>query len=200
MRLIHIQPCDLWDYFKSHAIQLEQKPVVCATSGEMEIWLSNDDGIMSFTVFENDIELASFEIFDQDDIPEQYVRALMMLGFDEDEICDDGDGGFAFENDDAETDDDSETDDEKQDLIFEREEELETILTNTIYDVLGDDGDNVSEKDITEATMLLKEVVCDLLAKKYGMPIYRPMWLVDEDGTKFFEEYPYPSIIEDSTA
>lgn len=189
MKMIHITPSELWRYFKANALVLESKPVVCATYGSREIWMTNDDGIMVCSIFEDDIEVADFEIYDPDDIDEQYVRALMEIGFSEDEI---------IESDSTHSNDEDEPDDlELQARINSREAELDTIVENMVYDILGDDSADVVSADIEKSVSVLKEIICDVLTKKYDMPLYRPMYLVSEDGEKFFEEYPYPSMVSD---
>ena len=190
MKMIHLTPSELWRYFKTNALALESKPTVCATSGSREIWMTNDDGIMVLAVFEDDIEIFDLEIYDPDDVDEQYVRALMEIGFSEDEI---------IESDPSHgSDDDGETDDtELQARINAREAELDTIVENMVYDILGDDSADVVSADIEKSVSVLKEIICDVLTKKYDMPLYRPMYLVSEDGSKFFEEYPYPSMVSD---
>lgn len=188
MKMIHITPSELWRYFKNNALPLESKPVVCATSGSREIWMTNDDGIMVLAVFEDDIEIFDLEIYDPDDVDEQYVRALMEIGFSEDEITE-SDSSHG-------SDGDGEADDlELQAQINAREAELNTIVENMVYDILGDDSADVVSADIEKSVSVLKEIICDVLTKKYDMPLYRPMYLVSEDGSKFFEEYPYPSMM-----
>ena len=193
-RRIYIQPYELWSVFKSNALDLEQHSKICAEYDEQSVWFFNDDGIPCFVVFNAGEEIETFDMFDEDDI-DQYIMVLVAIGFDESEIKQD-ESECGSDNSEPGSESVAVSDHEEQETIEAREDELDTIITNMVYDILGDDESGVSEADIDDAAHLIKEVVCDILGKKYGMPVYRPMYLVDENGSKFFEEYPYPVIVD----
>lgn len=77
-----------------------------------------------------------------------------------------------------------------------RDAELNEYAENLICSILSDDIDSVENKTIEEAAITIKEVVCEILANQFNMPIYRPLELVKEDDdhniVHFIEDYPYP--------
>lgn len=185
-RNIYLAPSQIAGYFKRNAITLETRSVLCAENGECSIYLSNEDGIMVFSVTGINGDEYTFEVYDDDDL-DQYIRSLMKIGFMEEEI-------EMYDEEQFDVDESADID-YLRSQIAEREEELNTSVINMVYDVLGDDADEITEVDIERAAGTIKEIVCDVLAKKYGFPVYRPMMLIDEDtGEEFFEEYPYPAI------
>ena len=186
MKRIIVQPDDFWDFFKKNALKLEERSELVAENGDRSIWVFNDEGIASFIIYEGDAEVEGFELFDEED--NQYALALIAIGlFDEIEEESDTVSGEDYDEDDEDA------------LIEEREEELDTVCANLVYDILGDDSDAATADEISQAAKLIKEVVCDILTKKFGFPIYRPMYLVDEDGKQFFTDYPYEQMLEDKT-
>jgi len=43
----------------------------------------------------------------------------------------------------------------------------------------------------------IKEHMLEYISRKHGLPVRRPMFLEDENGEEFFEEYPYDCIVFD---
>lgn len=185
MKRILVKPDELWSFFKKNALKLEERSELVAENGNRSIWVFNDEGIPSFIVYEGDVDVEGFDLLDEED--DQYALALIAIGFDEIET--DEESGTVSGEDYDEDDEDA--------LIEEREEELDTVCANMVYDVLGDDSDAATADEISQAARFVKEVVCDILTKKFGFPVYRPMYLVDEEGKKFFSEYPYEQMLED---
>ena len=186
MKRIIVQPNDFWDFFKKNALKLEVSSELVAENGDRSIWVFNDDGIASFIIYEGDVEVEGFELLDEDD--NQYALALIEIGlFDEIEEESGTVSGEDYDEDDEDA------------IIEEREEELDMVCSNMVYDILGDDSDAATADEMSKAAKFIKEVVCDILTKKFGFPVYRPMYLVDEDGKKFFSEYPYEQMLEDKT-
>ena len=186
MKRILVKPDELWSFFKKNALKLEEHSELVAENGNRSIWVFNDDGIPSFIIYEGDAEVEGFELFDEED--DQYALALIAIGFGDDIEEESGTvSGEDYDEDDEDA------------LIEEREEELNVVCENLIYDVLDSDTDAVTADEISQAAKFIKEVVCDILTKKFGFPVYRPMYLVDEDGKKFFAEYPYEQMIDDKS-
>lgn len=86
----------------------------------------------------------------------------------------------------------SEVEDElsEDDKIEEREAELDDAVYYFVSAVLGDFFDDVLD-ELGELCDDLKEHFLEYMARKHGLAIYRPMYLEDENGEDFFEEYPY---------
>lgn len=82
---------------------------------------------------------------------------------------------------------------EEQTEIDERESELDDAvlyfleiamdMSGYTLDDFTDEADEIYED--------VKDHFLEYLARKWGLPIRRPMYLEDEDGEEFFEEYPY---------
>lgn len=206
--IIRVKPEKIWEYFKTNQDRLETTQILIASRFPFELYITNDDGTAVFTIYEGDDPVSAYEAYSQFDIQEVYEEALDDIdieydGFDEDD--DDDDCGFDNMNlldrtlDGSSDEDDSKDETEEEFDIRIRETELNNAVQNLIYDILEQDIDNVSSDEIEQATFTIKEVVCDILAKQYHLPVYRPMFLISGNGEKFFEEYPYPAIEDDTT-
>lgn len=80
----------------------------------------------------------------------------------------------------------------QEETIKAREEEIDLAITNMLLEIepevfsdLPNTGEIVAE---------LKEAIGDFLYSKYGVSIYRPAYLIDEDGNSVYCAYPYPDI------
>lgn len=82
----------------------------------------------------------------------------------------------------------SDMEDTSADYIQEREEELTDATQDFIYAVLGGCGAIEFYEDVVEDC---KEHFLEYLARRHNIAIHRPMFLVDDDGEEFYEEYPY---------
>lgn len=80
-------------------------------------------------------------------------------------------------------------------------EHCEKIFQNLFEDLIGDivGGSalgNVSDLDVTDDMVSdIKEHTLEYMARKHGLPIYRPMYLEDENGEIFYTDYPYECMI-----
>ena len=82
----------------------------------------------------------------------------------------------------------SSEEEENQLLIDDREEELDLYVSDFCSGVLGFNSlYEFEEEDLED----IKEHFLEYLYRKHNVPIYRPMYLEDENGEEFFEEYPY---------
>lgn len=90
-----------------------------------------------------------------------------------------------------EAEEDELTDLEIEDMISERESELdcavwellETVLQGVYCDDCCEDFDDMLDD--------LKEHFLEYMARKHDLPVYRPMILEYDDGTEELSEYPY---------
>ena len=80
----------------------------------------------------------------------------------------------------------------EKEIIEEREDEITVLFQNLLFDLLVDTANEDIINDIVED---VKEHTLEYIARKHGMPIYRPMYLEGEDGTDFYSEYPYEEMI-----
>lgn len=199
MEDIRVSPDKIWDYFVANRDRLETIQFLIAQNDSMEVYLTNDDGTAVFTVYVGEDPVSDYESYSQFDIEGTYKLALSEIGIDIDD--DDNDGFDDFTDRILSYYGSEEADEEETEEEFDircRERELNNAVQNLIYDVLDDNIDDVSTEEIEQATFTIKEMVCDILAKQYHMPVYRPMFLITDKGERFFTEFPYPSIIDDS--
>ena len=83
-----------------------------------------------------------------------------------------------------------------EDAIQEREDELSDAVIAFLRDTVGESLEWCS-LEFDEMCDDLKEHFLEYIARKYGVDVYRPMFLVDEKGEEFFVEYPYDNMIFD---
>lgn len=95
-------------------------------------------------------------------------------------------------------DEDAEDDEDEQGTHFAQQSEIEdreAELDMAVDDFLSVAIDGLSLADFAdEADVVCEDVkdhFCEYLARKWGLPIRRPMYLEDEDGEDFYAEYPY---------
>lgn len=80
----------------------------------------------------------------------------------------------------------------QDDEIDQRETELDMLVTDFITGVMSTGGYfDSGAADADEIVDDCKEHFLEYLARKHGLRVYRPMYLEDEDGNEFFDEYPY---------
>ena len=91
--------------------------------------------------------------------------------------------------------DDDEPEFDEDDAIEDRERELDAAFEDLLTAVVDNQRDLMMRYE--EIVEDLKDLVCERLARKYHLGVYRPMILVDEDGEEFYEEYPYEVMIYD---
>ena len=75
-------------------------------------------------------------------------------------------------------------------------DDRETLLTDAAYSFLCEILDDPIEKIVgkiesEEIIEDFKDHALEYLARKWELPIYRPMILEDDNGEDFYEEYPY---------
>lgn len=189
VRRIIIKPSEIWRYFQNNSEKLSNVMHMIAENDDWTVWITADEEEALIQVqYDGDV-VREYVAYDESDIEEQYGFALDDIGFFPEEYDDPacGDPVCAYSG---------AFDDQVCDVdIAEREAEIDEIVTKFIIEMLGDEYIDTDDEAIEESTKTVKEVVCDILCKQYGMKLYRPMWLVGEDGNKFFAEYPYPHIL-----
>ena len=90
----------------------------------------------------------------------------------------------------GEEDEEYDEDDLAQVLIDEREDEIDAAVDDFLAVILQTNGYEY-DSAIDEIHDDAKEHFIEYLARKFKFEIYRPMYLEDENGEDFFEEYPY---------
>lgn len=175
MNNVLVRPSDVWAYFHAHKSEFtnDMQLIASTSDGAIGIYLTEDNGSPLFIVEEADDVIDEDEAITKVDC-EETARKLYFehLGYDELDMSADTD----LENE----------------VIAEREDEITVLFQNLLFDLLVDTADEDIINDIVED---VKEHTLEYIARKHGLPIYRPMYLEDEDGTDFFSEYPYMEMI-----
>jgi hypothetical protein len=185
---IILQPDEVWDYFVEHEEECDECMFEIASCSEYgtAVYLSRSSkGIGCITVEADDQEVYNEEVIDAEDtkktvqkVYDDYLTDKVI------EILSD----FEPQEDDTLQD--------QEDEIAMREEELDNLIWDFVMGVFG--GETYADFDCTgEVLDDLKDHFLEYMYRKHGFDIYRPMVLEDEDGTEFFEEYPYEHMVFD---
>lgn len=171
---ITVAPSDVWGYFYANKDKFGSDMYLIAESddGLTGIYIAEQDGDPQFIVEDCN------EVIDEDmaitkTSCEETARRLYSeyLGYDEYDMSKDAEN--------------------EQGLIEEREDELSVMFENLLFDLLP----HTSEDTLNEISEDVKEHTLEYIARKFGLPIYRPMYLTDENGEDFFSEYPYEEMV-----
>lgn len=159
-----IPPSRVWDFFHAYKKDLTENMRLIASSsdGMLGIYLTEKGGDPFFVVEDCDDPIDE-EIATSKKDCEETVKKLYA------KYLDDDDNFFESE------------------AIDEREDELSVLFENLIMDIV-DKGCN--EDGLCDIIEDVKEHTLEYIARKHGLRIYRPMFLVDEYGD-FYSEYPY---------
>lgn len=184
MRDIILEPSEVWDYFQRNAGKLQSSYHLIASNDEYgaEIYISADsygeaqiiaelDGDrMETTVVSNaeECEKVCHSVYDDYLTPSAVSTATQT----EDEGIDREDGEFYIEK---------------------REQELD----DATYDFLMVALDGEYQEDMDTIIETAKERFLEFIAREMKLPVFRPMYLEDEDGEEFFSEYPYECMVFD---
>lgn len=185
-----------WGFFFENRKKLYNKMLLLALNTEVEgtttsIYMSEEDGFPQFVVFVDDEPVCMTEacnakqcVQEAKDLYDQYIYEL----YDGDPM-----GEEDEEDDTPATESDEEIENERSICYSEDALDqafgglLETIAEQDYYQ--RPDADKISDD--------IKELVCEYLYRKYGISVYRPMYLEDEDGKEFFVEHPYEHMVFD---
>lgn len=187
---IILQPDEVWDYFVEHEEECDQCMFEIASCSEYgtTVYLSRSfKGVGCISVEADDQEIYNEEIIDAEDA--QKVVQKVYDDYLTDKVIEILSDFEPQEND---------TLQDQEDEIEMREGELDNLIWDFVIGVLGgetnpdDFSECFAEFDYTgEILDDLKDHFLEYMYRKHGFNIYRPMVLEDEDGTEFFEEFPY---------
>lgn len=169
MKTIYMNKEDIKEYWQSNAGgSYMQHKVAEYDERDCEVYISIEDGVLKFTIIKGGNVCGEYTAYGEDDVD------------------------FIF--DEIEEEDLSPIIPEEfcmtaQEKIAEREEELNDLITDFVYNITnGDEGLD------PEGTERFKDMVCELLYREFGISVRRPMVLQDEDGNESISEYPYDEI------
>lgn len=189
---IYVTPEDIWDYYEDNKKDLEKCMHKIAENKEFGVivYLTDDYGFPGIIVEADDKTVyTDFVATPKDcadvvsEVYENFLSYKAVQTLANIDIVHDDDGPQLTLPD-------------LEDEIEERELEIEDALWAFLDTVLGGDatleimtGDEMFED--------IKEHFLEYLARDHGLPVRRPMFLTDENGEDFFEEYPYEHMIFD---
>lgn len=187
-----LEPDEVWNYYVSHEEECRSKLVEIASCDDygVVIYITQNRGdALTAIVESDDSKICEENVFSPLDcmltikklydifLTERAIEAIT-------EAANESNG------------DSEEHGDSIESIIDNREEELNIVFENLIYDIAGQDI-YLDPDNSGEIISDIKEHVCEYIARKHDIPVYRPMILEGEDGEDFFEEFPYEYMIFD---
>lgn len=179
---IILQPDEVWDYFVEHEEECGECMFEIASCSEygIVVYLSRSSKGVGYISVEADYQ----EVYNEEIIDSEDTKKTVQKVYDDyltDKVIEILSDIESQEND---------TRQEQENEIAMREEELDNLIWDFVMGVFG--GETYADFDCTgEVLDDLKDHFLEYMYRKHGFDIYRPMVLEDEDGTDFFEEYPY---------
>ena len=185
-KVVTVEPVDLWDYYHDHEDELKTEMHEIAEDAEkgVSIYITDNGGKPAVVVVVDEEEAYRENMISSGDCNASTVAIFndWLDGYredpGEDEEIDDPYGIFL-------------TDSQKDNMILEREEELEIAFEDLAFTLLGGSEIGAFPGEMEALAAELKDLVIDYVAKMYNGDFYRPQYIVDEYGTESFELYPY---------
>lgn len=183
---IIVEAADVWDYHQKNKSKLGTTMEIIADNTDfgVVIYLSSDDGLPVVTVMADEYICYEEEIVShkacQHIVQTIYDHYLTTEFFeDENESINSYTSSMLY----------------IEDMIEEREQELDDAIVSLISTAIGDEC--YAAPNFDELCEDVKDHILEYIARKHGFAVRRPMFLEDEDGNDFFEEYPYEHMIFD---
>lgn len=190
MQRIDVESSEIWDYSLKHEDELSRNQHLMAENDDygMEVWLTMVNGSPELIVECDGNEIYREDIFNEKDAKMTADRIYDdYLSIKAIETMTDSEDKTVYIEDESE----DEYDDEQM-LIDEREEEIDAAVRDLV-NIVSDTGCyNLTDEAIDD----LKEHFLEYMYRKWGIEIYRPMYLEDADtGEDYFTEYPYDDMV-----
>ena len=181
---IIVQASEVWGYFQDEVDDLKVHMHQIAGNPEygVAIFVTEDSGLPSIVVTADDVQVYEETAVSAHDCQRtvEKVYDMYLTSKAIDYLTAIGDSSSDLTAIDIE------------DMIDERESELDTatyeFLLAAVQDAYIDDYATTDFDDIVDD---LKEHFLEYMARKHGIPVYRPMMLEYEDGSEELSEYPY---------
>lgn len=208
MENIVLSPMEVWAYAKDHRSELEAqgKRIAFDPETNTEIQIAVDAGMLMIFVYRNGQEEYYEELLNCIDAAETvgrmyttYIYGAKQPGptskpeIDSKPAADVEPEPEEPESDEIESDE-PELDEEAEDLIEERELELDDAAYDFLLVACGESL-SISSRETQEILEDIKDTVLPMLYKKHGIETYRPMYLIDDDGNEELSLYPYAEIL-----
>jgi hypothetical protein len=199
---IHVPAEEIWSFFQKNKSRLVEEMVVVAENDETEyaVYITEGDGYPCLSVCKGreapEYEEGAINAKDCMDTADrcfkQYLFPVTVTT---------GDKRYFPSHD---FDDDVKpmnyAQQEKEDAVYEREDELQLAICDFLQVTLQDGCDGREVMDIYGLEMVdeILNSVLQSLAHDYGFPVYRPTLYTDEaTGEDEYTEYPYNDDIDD---
>lgn len=178
---INVKPSNLWDYFNDHLtsfdgcmVEIAENPVINTV-----IYLSEEELFPVICVYEGDEQVYEVACISRDDATETLREIYVHYLFPS--CKEDEDDEFA----------------EREDIIFNREDELLSEFQNFLIAIGDEYSDYVFDTEYEELIKSAMDDVLEMLGREYGIPVYRPMFITDEEtGEDEYIDYPYEVVEE----
>lgn len=182
MMNVRVKPENVWSFYIENRRTLAQKMLLLAANDDLEasVYITDEDGLPQFYVFCGDDPIFQLEGHSAAEC-EETAKNLY-----EDYLSDDQEA-LAVAEDSGKS--------KEEDTISKREDELDDAFGNLLEAIST--ADYYRRPDADNVCDDIKELVCEYLYRKYGISVYRPMYLEDEDGKDFYAEYPYEHMVFD---
>lgn len=195
MQRIEVEPSEIWEYSLEHEDELLTKQHLMAQNDDygMEIWLTMVSGSTELIVECDGSEVYREDILNERDAKKTADRLYEdYLSIKAIETLTDSEDNTVYVEDTSEEDDSEEEYDDDQMLIDEREEEIDSAVRELV-NIVSDTGCyNLTDEAVDD----LKEHFLEYMHRKWGISIYRPMYLEDADTSEdYFTEYPYDDMV-----
>lgn len=183
MKQIAVPIAEVWEYFVCHKSSLCTKPQTIAENPEfgVEIIITvNNEDLLTFIVTADNSQLR------EETVVSKTACESVLKELYEDYLTE----KFIYDSlKEPDEDDDSLT---QEDMISERELELDDAVLTLLDVIIEEDGSLVLGASYDEIVEDVKEHILEYVARKHELSIRRPMILEDtETGDDFFTEYPY---------
>lgn len=184
LSVIIVDPNDLWEYYEEHEFELENHMHEVANSYEygVNIYVTKECGVGEIAVYVDDEELYT-EVFSNKKECDSIACEIYNLYLSSDYV----NSEYKFDLE----------EDNYDDEIDIREETLDYAVIDFLDAVFETSPGSVAQMDIDDVIQDLKNHFLAYMYRKWGMDIYRPTYLIDENGEEFLEEYPYSHMVFD---
>lgn len=184
---IHVPADQIWEFYKENEERLKSEFVLVAenTDTDYAVYLTDekDDPVLAAAKIDGEVERKE-TCHDADSCEEtawiMYHSYLFPITVEKSES-----------NDNEGLDDSSERSD-IDDMIYERHDELILAASDFLDAVLQLNDTEESSLSVCGTDMIedILEGMLESLSEN-GIPVYRPMFVEDEDGNEVFVEFPY---------
>lgn len=175
---------NVWKYYTKHQAELEKttKCVAVNYDHEIEIHITDEGGVLTAMVYLENVEVASTQTIDYQSTRETMLEMYQKYIYDAETFL-------------AERQKEIDQDDEEI-MIEDRESELDDAVYDMLSVFCNDNAFDLQSKETLEMFEDLKDLICETLYECFGIEVYRPMYIADDDGNEEFSLYPYAEIME----